>query len=125
MPTTTLYDRVGGQPFFDDLVASFYVGVELNQALRAMYPTDLEESKRHLALFLAQYWGGPTTYGELRGHPRLRLRHAPFAITSEARDGWLACMLGSLGELRDRLSPEDYQELEAYLETAAHQLRNH
>ncbi len=88
----TLYERVGGQPWFDALVERFYVGVESDPVLRPLYPDDLGPGKRHLALFLAQYWGGPGTYSELRGHPRLRARHLPFAIGDAERDAWVAHM---------------------------------
>ena len=89
---STLYEQVGGQGFFDRLVDGFYEAVERDESLRALYPPDLTESKRHLTLFLVQYWGGPTTYMQERGHPRLRMRHAPFRITKEARDAWIAAM---------------------------------
>ena len=95
----TLFDRVGGEPFFVDLVDRFYLGVAGDPLLRPLYPDDLTESARHLALFLAQYWGGPGTYGEERGHPRLRMRHAPFVIGPAERDAWLRHMLGALLEL--------------------------
>jgi len=86
---TTLYDQVGGQPFFERLVDNFYEAVERDELLRSMYPDDLTESKQHLTLFLMQYWGGPTQYMQERGHPRLRMRHAPFRITKQARDAWI------------------------------------
>jgi len=91
-----VYDAVGGRPFFIDLVDGFYAGVSTDLLLRPMYPQDLAEPRRHLAGFLAQYWGGPSTYSNERGHPRLRMRHAPFAIDDAARDAWLRHMLGSL-----------------------------
>jgi hemoglobin len=91
---STLYERVGGQAFFDALVEAFYEHVQADEILIAMYPEELTDSKVHLSLFLAQYWGGPPTYSELRGHPRLRMRHAPFRITKRARDAWLAAMRG-------------------------------
>jgi hemoglobin len=120
----TLYERVGGQSFFDDLVDAFYRGVESDELLRPMYPSDLTESKYHLALFLAQYWGGPPIYSELRGHPRLRMRHAPFRITKRARDAWLAHMNAAVSEIHDRVSDLDRVELLSYLDATAHQLRN-
>jgi hemoglobin len=92
----TIYDAVGGQPFFVDLVDGFYAGVSEDPLLRPMYPDDLTEPKRHLAGFLVQYWGGPSTYSDERGHPRLRMRHAPFAIGGAERDAWLRHMLRSL-----------------------------
>ena len=124
MSTSTLYDRVGGQDFFDQLVDKFYEAVQSDPLLRAMYPSDLTDAKRHLALFLAQYWGGPAHYNDERGHPRLRLRHAPFDITGAARDAWLVAMLGAIEALRGQLSDEDYNDLRAYVDMAAHQLRN-
>ena len=91
---STVYDAVGGQAFFDRLVDRFYDGVESDDVLLPLYPDpdDLQGARRRLAMFLAQYWGGPTTYNEERGHPRLRMRHAPFAIGPEARERWLAHM---------------------------------
>ena len=92
----SVYDVVGGQPFFVDLVDGFYAGVAADLVLRPLYPKDLTDSRRHLAGFLAQYWGGPSTYSDERGHPRLRMRHAPFVIGDAERDAWLRHMLGSL-----------------------------
>jgi hemoglobin len=93
---TTLYDLVGGEPFFVQLVEDFYQGVENDPLLRPMYPDDLEGAKRRLHLFLMQYWGGPTTYSEERGHPRLRGRHMPFSIGLPERDAWMRHMTASL-----------------------------
>lgn len=87
----TLYTAVGGAPF-ERLVADFYGRVEGDELLRPLYPADLEASITHTALFLIQYWGGPGTYSQLRGHPRLRMRHAPFAIGTAERDAWFAHM---------------------------------
>lgn len=95
----TVYEAVGGWPFFVDLVDGFYDGVSADPLLRPMYPDDLTDSRRHLAAFLAQYWGGPTTYSDQRGHPRLRMRHAPFVIGEAERDAWLHHMLASLDEV--------------------------
>jgi hemoglobin len=92
----SVYEEVGGQPFFVDLVDGFYAGVSTDSLLRPMYPEDLAEPRRHLAGFLTQYWGGPTTYSDERGHPRLRMRHVPFAIGEAERDAWLRHMLASL-----------------------------
>lgn len=92
----SVYDAVGGQPFFVDLVGGFYEGVAADALLRPLYPEDLTDSRRHLAGFFVQYWGGPFTYSEERGHPRLRMRHAPFVIGVAERDAWLGHMLGSL-----------------------------
>ena len=99
MPVVNLYDAVGGQPFFDELVARFYRGVADDPLLRPLYPDDLSASVRHLALFLGQYWGGPTTYGDERGHPRLRMRHVPFVIGEPERDAWLRHMSAALDSL--------------------------
>lgn len=89
----TLFTRVGGRPFFDRLVGRFYDGVAADPLLRPMYPEDLTGSRAHLAGFLAQYWGGGTAqYSDARGHPRLRMRHAPFAIGATEAAAWLAHM---------------------------------
>ena len=93
-----VFDRVGGLPAFERLVASFYARVEQDELLRPMYPEDLEPGKRHLTLFLAQYWGGGSLYGDERGHPRLRMRHAPFPITPEAALHWAENMAAAIGE---------------------------
>jgi hemoglobin len=122
----TLYERVGGQPFFVDLVDRFYLGVAGDPLLRPLYPDDLREASRHLALFLMQYWGGPGTYGEERGHPRLRMRHVPFVIGLPERDAWLRHMVGALVELEasSRITPADALEFRDYLEMAANSLVN-
>ena len=120
----SFYDRVGGEPFFVDLVDGFYAGVEADPVLRNMYPEDLTDSKRYLTLFLIQYWGGPTTYMAQRGHPRLRLRHEPFRINRGARDAWLTAMRAALDSVADRLTNEDRASLWSYMETTAGQLRN-
>ncbi|HEY7930905.1 MAG TPA: globin [Acidimicrobiales bacterium] len=120
----SLYDQVGGEPFFTELVERFYDAVAIDELLRPMYPSDLTDAKRHLVLFLVQYWGGPRTYEVERGHPRLRQRHAPFRVTKRARDAWLNAMTGALNASRDVLSDEQYDELLAYFTMAAHQLRN-
>ena len=91
-PVEPLFDEAGGQPFFDGLVDRFYDQVELNPVLRAMYPDDLTEPKVRLALFLGQFFGGPGAYRELRGNPRLRMRHVPFVIDQAARDAWFSYM---------------------------------
>jgi hemoglobin len=120
----TFYDQVGGHAFFHSLVNSFYEHVELDEQLRPMYPEDLTESKRHFELFLEQYWGGPKTYAEERGHPRLRMRHAPFHITKSARDAWLAAMDAAMESVKSSLSDEQFVELHSYFAMAAHQMRN-
>jgi len=119
----SLFDRVGGIPFFEDLVARFYAGVEGDPLLRPIYPeADLAPARRRLTLFLMQYWGGPRTYDDERGHPRLRMRHAPFPIDPAARDRWLVHMRAALAELHP---PEDAAaELDRYFEMAAEAMRN-
>ena len=99
LPVVNIYDAVGGQGFFDELVERFYRGVASDVVLRPLYPDDLRDPKRHLALFLGQYWGGPGTYSEERGHPRLRMRHAPFAVGEPQRDAWLRHMSAALDSL--------------------------
>jgi hemoglobin len=96
---SSVFDAVGGQEFFDDLVARFYKAVGTDLLLRPLYPDDLSASERHLALFLGQYWGGPTTYSDERGHPRLRMRHAPFVVGEPERDAWLRHMNAALDAL--------------------------
>lgn len=94
---TTFYDAVGGAAFFAALTADFYRGVADDPELRALYPeADLEPARERLCLFLEQYFGGPGTYSERRGHPRLRMRHAPFVIDVDQRDRWLRHMLAAL-----------------------------
>ncbi len=119
-----MFDALGGQKFFDELVDAFYVGVASDETLIAMYPADLTDAKRHLALFLAQYWGGPATYMNERGHPRLRMRHAQFTINKRARDAWLTHMSNALDHVGQQLSAEQRAEFDAYFSMAAHQLRN-
>src|SRR4051794_34277396 len=104
----SVYDAVGGRPFFVDLVDGFYAGVSTDVLLRPMYPEDLTEPRRHLAGFLTQYWGGPAAYSEERGHPRLRMRHAPFVIGEAERDAWLRHMLASLDAVTTaRATPDE------------------
>ncbi len=91
-----VHDAVGGEAFFVDLVEHFYQRVATDLLLRPLYPDDLSTSKRHMALFLQQYWGGPGTYSEERGHPRLRQRHLPFVITEAERDAWMEHMADAL-----------------------------
>ena len=120
----TLYDAVGGMAFFEELVDRFYDGVAADPGLLALYPNpeDLGPARRHLALFLAQYWGGPQEYSDLRGHPALRMRHAPFAIGADARDRWLTHMRAALEAMHP--APPVARALEDYLATAADALRN-
>jgi hemoglobin len=119
----TLYEAVGGLPFFEQLVAAFYEGVMPDPVLGPLYPPDdIDGARRRLALFLAQYWGGPHTYMEERGHPMLRARHMPFSIGPTERDHWLLHMAAAVerctepGEIRDMLME--------YFVPAAEHLRN-
>jgi len=123
MTEATLFERVGGAPFFDRLVDEFYDGVADDPLLRPMYPEqDLTEARRRFRLFLAQYWGGPTTYSDERGHPRLRQRHAPFPVDIAARDAWLGHMRAAIE--RSAASDEERAELWTYFTNAADFLRN-
>ena len=120
----SIYDAAGGMPFFEALVDTFYEGVEADPVLIRLYPdpTDLAPARRWLTLFLAQYWGGPSTYSDERGHPRLRARHFPFAIGPDERDHWLAAMQAAIDHV-DPPSPVR-QELERYFGMAAEAMRN-
>jgi hemoglobin len=118
----TVFERVGGQQFFDELVERFYLQVEDDPTLRPMYPEDLSEPKEHLALFLGQYWGGPPAYNDQRGHPRLRLRHAPFVIGLAERDAWLRHMTDAVRAAG--LDGETEAELLGYFEMASRTLIN-
>lgn len=119
----TFYAAVGGEPTFRRLVEAFYAGVAADPVLRSVYPEDdLGPAADRLRLFLIQYWGGPTTYSQQRGHPRLRMRHAPFAINGAARDAWLGHMRRALDSLE---LPAGYEEtLWQYLSNAADAMRN-
>lgn len=117
------YTKVGGEDFFKKLVTEFYKGIETDPILRPMYPEgDLQPAIRRLTMFLIQYWGGPATYTEERGHPRLRMRHAEFFIDETARDAWLKHMLAAV-ELQ-RMEKELHDELVTYLVQVAHFLVN-
>ena len=119
---TTPYDLMGGEVFFTSLVHRFYLGIADDPVLRPMYPEgDLEPAERRLRMFLIQYWGGPTTYSDERGHPRLRMRHAPFPIDDDARDHWLDHMRAALDATMAEfdLDPSWEQELWRYLVGAA------
>ena len=119
----TFYDAFGGHPTFVALVRRFYEGVAGDPPLRALYPEeDLGPAEERLRAFLEQYWGGPTTYSEQRGHPRLRMRHAPFKVNPDARDRWLAHMRAAVDTLD--LPPIQEATLWDYLERAAHSLLN-
>jgi len=119
----SFYEAVGGEETFRRLVSRFYQEVAKDPQLRAVYPSrDLGPAEEHLRLFLIQYWGGPGTYGERRGHPRLRMRHARFAIGAAERDAWLRHMRTALDELE--LDEALDAQLWDYLVMAAHSLVN-
>lgn len=119
----SIYEQMGGADFFEKLVVGFYEGVKNDPLLRPMYPKeDLAGASRRLAMFLSQYWGGPTDYQDERGHPRLRLRHNAFPINGDARDRWLGHMSNSLNQMN--LDPILRDQLWTYLVTAAHSLVN-
>jgi hemoglobin len=120
----SLYDAAGGMPFFESLVDRFYAGVASDPVLRAIYPEpdDLAGARHRLTLFLAQYWGGPRTYDAERGHPRLRMRHAPFAIGPVERNAWLVHMNAAIAA--SGVSAGVADRLRAYIEMAAEAMRN-
>jgi len=119
----TFYEEIGGMDTIRTIVAKFYEGVATDELMRPMYPEeDLGPAQERLTLFLAQYWGGPTTYSEQRGHPRLRMRHAPFEVTSEARDRWLQHFREGLDAAG--LTPEQDAQFWAYAEHAANFMIN-
>jgi len=121
--TPSLYEQIGGEPTFRRLVHRFYQLVAADPELRPVYPSkDLGPAEEHLRLFLIQYWGGPATYNELRGHPRLRMRHVRFTIGERERDAWLRHMRTALDELE--LDPAQDEQLWEYLVMAAHSLVN-
>jgi len=119
----TFYDQVGGHETFVRLVHRFYQGVAADPPLRALYPDeDLAAAEERLLLFLEQYWGGPTTYSDQRGHPRLRMRHAPYAVTPDQWDWWLGHMRTAVDELA--LDRHLHDQLWDYLERAAYAMVN-
>jgi hemoglobin len=120
----SVYAAAGGLPFFVALVDRFYAGVAADPVLLAIYPepADLAGARHRLSLFLAQYWGGPRTYDAERGHPRLRMRHAPFAIGPAERDAWLQHMNAAIAALEPPLAVR--ARLEAYFENVAEGMRN-
>ena len=119
-----MFEAAGGMPFFEALVDRFYEGVATDPVLLRLYPKpdDLADARHRLTLFLAQYWGGPSTYSDERGHPRLRMRHAPFAIGPEERDHWLAHMQAALDALAPE--PEVRAKFDEYFGFAAESMRN-
>lgn len=119
----SFYDLIGGADFFTKLVDGFYEGVAQDEVLRPMYPEgDLSEARKHLTMFFEQYWGGPKTYQEVRGHPRLRMRHSPFVVNADARDRWIKHMAASLDQTE--VNPALREQLWTYLSSAADSLIN-
>ncbi|GAC1317037.1 MAG: group 2 truncated hemoglobin GlbO [Acidimicrobiales bacterium] len=119
---STLYERVGGRSWFEALTERFYASVAADPVLRRLYPDDLAGAQAHLCAFLIQYWGGPADYSNERGHPRLRMRHMPFAIGLPERDAWYRHMAAAVtaGGLR----PDDQLAMLRYFAGAATQLTN-
>jgi len=115
---SSFYEEIGGEAFFADLVSQFYAQVAVDPILRPMYPeSDLKAAATRLQWFLAQYWGGPSTYQENRGHPRLRMRHAEFHINLAAHDAWVKAMRTAIDGMQMRAEHRD--QLWSYLEMAA------
>ena len=119
----TTYDAVGGEETFFRLAEAFYRGVESDPPLRALYPPDLTAPREHLALFLIQYFGGPQTYMQMRGHPRLRMRHMPFVIGKQERDAWVKHMSAAVEEIG--IEEPQRTEMLRYFADAATFLMNH
>lgn len=126
-PKPTMFERLGGAEFFADFTRVFYEGVRGDDLLAPMYPQDdLPQAERSLRMFLEQYWGGPTTYGEERGHPRLRMRHAPFVIDPDARDRWLlhAHTAWLFACAKHQVNVDDATQLWDYLYASAYAMVN-
>ncbi|MCL8025547.1 globin [Nocardioides bruguierae] len=118
MTGVTFYDEIGGEPTIRTVVARFYEGIAEDEVLRPMYPEeDLGPAEERLALFLMQYWGGPSSYSEARGHPRLRMRHAPYRVNPDARDRWLTHFRAGLDSVD--LTPEQDEQFWGYAQHAA------
>ena len=126
MNQVSCYEAVGGAETCDAIVSRFYAQVPEDEILSQLYPADdLAGAEERLRMFLEQYWGGPRTYSDRRGHPRLRMRHAPFRITPIERDAWLRCMHTAVASIDSRtLDDEHRRELLDYLEMAAHSMVN-
>lgn len=122
MEERSVYDKVGGAATFARLVDVFYARVEADETLRPIFPDDLEPGKRYQYLFLVQLFGGPSDYGEERGHPRLRMRHAPFTINAEAGEAWLNHMLAAIDEVG--IAEPARSEMRRYFERAAPNMVN-
>ena len=121
-PQVSFYEAIGGHETFVRLVDRFYEGVATDAVLRPMYPEDLGPATERMRMFLEQYWGGPTTYSDQRGHPRLRMRHAPFVVNSDARERWLTHMRAAVDSIS--LPPAYESVLWTYLERAAWSMTN-
>jgi len=121
-PAIGFYEAIGGEPTFRGIVARFFEQVPADPILNAVYTDDLGPAEDRLRLFLMQYWGGPTTYSDERGHPRLRMRHVPFAIGPRERDAWLRAMRVAVGEAG--LAESHREQLWDYLESTATALVN-
>lgn len=120
---STFYEEIGGEEFFVELVSGFYARVVTDPILHPMYPeSDMEGAAWRLQKFLEQYWGGPGTYSEERGHPRLRMRHARFEIDTTARDAWLSCMMAAINDMD--IEEVLRNQLVSYVEMAAHSMVN-
>ena len=123
MSEPSFYERMGGAPTFETLVKRFYLQVKSSAVLAPMYPEeDMDGAQERLRLFLEQYWGGPTTYSDTRGHPRLRMRHAPFQIGQVEHDAWLQCMHAAVIDLE--IAEDLKEELWTYFQYAAHSMIN-
>jgi hemoglobin len=125
-PQASFYDEVGGHATFDAIVSRFYALVREDEILRPLYPEeDLDAAEERLRMFLEQYWCGPRTYSDQRGHPRLRMRHSPFQIGFIERDAWLRCMHTAVASIDSETLDDDHrQQLLAYLEMAANSMVN-
>jgi hemoglobin len=122
-PQQTFYDAIGGELVFRRIVARFFAQVPTDEVLREVYPQDdLDGAEERLALFLIQYWGGPTTYSDQRGHPRLRMRHAPFRIGVAERDAWLRAMRVAIDEAG--LEEPNREQLWEYMQSTANHMVN-
>ncbi|WP_238419042.1 globin [Gordonia sp. 'Campus'] len=125
-PARTFYDEVGGAETFRRLTAVFYREVAEDEVLRPLYPEeDLGPAERRMRMFLEQYWGGPRTYSDERGHPRLRMRHNPFRVGPIERDAWLRCMHTAIASIdEETLDPPHRKALTDYMEMAAQSMMN-
>ena len=125
-PARTFYDEVGGAETFRRLTAAFYDEVARDEVLRPLYPEeDLGPAERRMRMFLEQYWGGPRTYSDERGHPRLRMRHNPFRVGPIERDAWLRCMHTAIASIDDEtLDAPHRRALIDYMEMAAQSMMN-